>query len=82
MKKTVTILGLVLMTSTGFAADQECSRQLESMLYRSGEVSRLETESYRADRSDRHVEALMKIANDHREIVEKMKVEFKANCLK
>ena len=94
MKKLIAILSLVSISSTVFASSEECVSQLDSILYHTSEATRLDAaaiqhglniytgEIVQIDKFSKAVPSYIEIANAHRDAVNKIKSEFKKNCLK
>lgn len=94
MKKISAVLGLLLVSSTVFAASPECSRKLGSLLLHTAEGARLNSaaihhgfniytgEVDQVDNQSKFAKDYMRISNNHLEKAEALEAELTRECLK
>jgi hypothetical protein len=84
MKKLVTVLSLMLMSSTVFAASDDCARRFNSLMGRQYEMSRIETSALnRLIKGDRKIsDSLYEEAEQQKLEIEERKATFLEECLK
>lgn len=83
MKTLMTVLSLLTISSTVFAASDNCTRKLEGLLHKQYELGRLEEAALnRKIKGDERVsESLFKIVQNLRLEVETQKEDLKNECL-
>ena len=84
MKMVSTILGLMLVSSTVFAASEDCARRFASLMGRQYEMSRIETSALnRLSKGDRKIsDSLYAEAELQKTEIEERRVAFENECLK
>lgn len=94
MKKIVTILGMLLMSSTVLAASDDCVRMLGSLVLHAKEGARLNAaaiqhgfniytgEVEQADNQSKFAKDYMRLSNEHLEKAEALEDKLIQECLK
>ena len=83
MKKMITILSMVMISSAAFATSDDCVRRLNSLMYRQYEISRFETSAMnRISKGDhKGFDQLQREADRLKLEIEERKETFLSDCI-
>lgn len=83
MKKMITILSMVLMSSATFATSDSCATRFESLMYRQYEMSRVETSALNRliKGDDKIADQLQQEADRQKLQIEERKEAFLSECI-